>query len=94
MKKLCIDVKPLSFTYPGLIYDTDTKSYETISITTGEPSRIADYALEHDIDCIELYGNRLFNSNIKMKLERELNRQIVAYENKAQIPVEIKGVMK
>lgn len=89
MKQLSINVSPLSFTSPGIIYDTELMHAEHVSITAADSDKIARFAIEHGISEIMLYGSTRYTNRIKAKIEKDL---VTKYSDKQQITVTVKGV--
>ena len=94
MRQLCIDIKPLSFTTPGVIYNTDTGVAEQISIAPADGARIANCILENNIDQVQIFGNLKYTTRLKNKIETELGKLLSSYSTKNPIEIELKGVVK
>ena len=92
MKQLYINVNPLSFSIPGVLFDEDTQESEKVNIVAADGMRIANYALENNVDKICLYGNENYAAGLKAQINRELKSQFTSYSTNIPIEVEIKGV--
>ena len=93
MKQLYINVNPLSFSIPGVLVDEDTNKSEKVNIVAADGVRIANYALDNNIDKICLYGNENYAAGLKAQINRELKSQFASYSQNIPIEVEVKGVI-
>lgn len=94
MKELILDVRPLSFNYPALVYNSTTGRTEYAGPLSTDSSKIANFILEQNIDHVLIYGNQKYTQKTKERLEKELKTQFNNYSTVSPIEVELKGVMK
>ena len=93
MKYLLINVNPLSFSIPGTVFDDELHKSEKVNIIAADGVRIANYALENNIDKIYLYGNENYAVGLKAQVNREFKSQFASYSKNIPIEVEVKGVL-